>query len=357
MRVSVVIRSKDEADRLRLTLASLAAQAGSPEVVVVDDGSSDHTPDVLRDAGRCMSLRVLRHDVPKGRSGASNAGARVATGDVLMFLDGDTLAGPDAVARHAAEHQRSGAIIGRGETYHMRGTRFFRNPEAGTPWPSYEARVAALPALELANALVTREQIETDFAAIERRASPGIYPGWGPHRLYDLECDALQHHPECEVLWAACSGSNFSVARTLFLDAGGFDERLDINEHRELALRLTRRGGRMAWVEGARAYHLTHRTGWRDPLADRTWETLFYAAHPEPAVRLLVVFWASLDSARSIPAEARIETLPQLAAAARGEGGVDYEALRRFLFAADASRSAGTATRTLSRLDHSTADS
>ena len=47
MRASVVVRSKDEADRLRLTLVSLACQSELPEVVVVNDGSSDHTEQVL----------------------------------------------------------------------------------------------------------------------------------------------------------------------------------------------------------------------------------------------------------------------------------------------------------------------
>jgi glycosyltransferase involved in cell wall biosynthesis len=41
--LSVVIRSRDEADRLRLTLTSLGRQTVEVEVVVVDDGSTDHT--------------------------------------------------------------------------------------------------------------------------------------------------------------------------------------------------------------------------------------------------------------------------------------------------------------------------
>ena len=40
VRASVIIRSKDEADRLRLTLTSLACQSEPPEVVVVNDGSA-----------------------------------------------------------------------------------------------------------------------------------------------------------------------------------------------------------------------------------------------------------------------------------------------------------------------------
>ncbi len=95
------------------------------------------------------------------------------------------------------------------------------------------------------------------------------------------------------MLWAAASGANQSVRRDFFLAAGGFDEAIDTNEHRELALRLTARGARMAFAEGARTYHLTHRSGWRDPLVETGWELAFWRAHPLPAVKLLSVFWAA----------------------------------------------------------------
>jgi glycosyltransferase involved in cell wall biosynthesis len=74
--VSVVIRSKDEADRLRLTLTSLMRQTEPAEVVVINDGSSDHTAVVLEEAVGWMPLTVIHHEAPFGRSGASNAGTR-----------------------------------------------------------------------------------------------------------------------------------------------------------------------------------------------------------------------------------------------------------------------------------------
>lgn len=84
-------------------------------------------------------------------------------------------------------------------------------------------------------------------------------------------------------------------------------------------------------VEGARTYHMTHRKGWRDPLDETGWETTVYRAHPLMAVKLLNVFWASLDPRRRIPPEAQIKTLPELEAAARGDTGVDYDAVRRLI--------------------------
>ena len=107
-------------------------------------------------------------------------------------------------------------------------------------------------ARRLARNLVTRSQVFEDFDAIEQRAQPGLYPGAGPRRLFEAEWDALETHPELEVLWMAAAGHNASVRKADFERAGGFDERLSINEHRELALRLQRAGVRVRPVPGAR---------------------------------------------------------------------------------------------------------
>jgi len=331
MRMSVIVRSKDEADRLRLALASLERQSTPAEVIVVDDGSTDHTPEVLAAAARRMPLTAVTHALARGRSGAANAGAQAATGDVLVFMDGDTLAGPELVARHAALHATGIARVGRGETFHLRCTRSMLDPETGTPRPGEEAHLARLAPDELARSTVRRAEIVGDFAAIVRRAEPGIYPGAGPRRLHELEIDALRRHPDCGVLWAAASGSNLSVRRDAFLRCGGFDESIDINEHRELALRLCEAGARMAIVDGAHTFHLTHRAGWRNPLVDTHWEERFYRAHPRLEVKLLAVFWAGLTPRADFPPEARIASLPELEAAARGGSDVDWDAVRRHI--------------------------
>ena len=331
MSLSVVIRSRDEADRLRLTLASLSRQTTAAEVVVVDDGSSDHTQGVLAEAAKRQRLTVVRHNEAKGRSAASNAGARAASGEVLLFLDGDTLAGPGLVERHVARHAEAASLIGRGETFHLRCTRFLADPETGAPRPGEEARIERLSADERARMRVTRDQVLNDFGAVHVRAEPGVYPGAGPRRLYEIEMQALRCQPDCTVLWAAASGSNQSVRRGAFLEAGGFDERLDINEHRELALRLCKAGGCMGAVDGARSYHLTHRSGWRDPMSDPHWETLFYTAHPIAAVKLMAVFWASLGAGRDLADNERIGSLADLEIAARGGTGIDYDAVRQRL--------------------------
>src|SRR5579871_6420623 len=148
MLVSVIVRTKDEAARLRLVLASLSRQTlpivapgtrMSPrdkavELIIVNDGSNDETRPLLEDTGRTLPLLALHHAEARGRSAASNAGAWAASGDLLLFLDGDTLAAQDWAAVHGQKHEEA-SLVGRGEVYNLRCTRFFHDPETGSPQP------------------------------------------------------------------------------------------------------------------------------------------------------------------------------------------------------------------------------
>ena len=110
--ISVVIATFDRADLLDRCLDSVERQdlpPGDVEVVVVDDGSSDDTPQVLdRWSGR---LRLVRHHIEHaGRSAAKNAGMVLATAPVILLLDDDDELAPDACGRHLAAHARHGAV-------------------------------------------------------------------------------------------------------------------------------------------------------------------------------------------------------------------------------------------------------
>src|SRR5262249_53874289 len=159
-----------------------------------------------------------------------------------LFLDGDTLAAPDLISAHADEHAKRPSAIVRGTTHNLRCTRPFLDPELATPQQGEETRVGRMSAVERERASVTREQIRSRFHEIDSRSQPGVYPGFGPRKLFELEMEALTSGMGCPVLWAAASGSNMSIDRYAFLDAGGFNPDLDNNEHRELALRLCNRG-------------------------------------------------------------------------------------------------------------------
>jgi rSAM/selenodomain-associated transferase 2 len=84
-RLSIVVPVLNEAAAIRGALAALQpVRAAGHEVIVVDGGSTDGTVRY----GDGLADRLM--DAPRGRASQMNAGARVASGDVLLFLHADT---------------------------------------------------------------------------------------------------------------------------------------------------------------------------------------------------------------------------------------------------------------------------
>jgi glycosyltransferase involved in cell wall biosynthesis len=84
--VSVIVPARDAERTLPRTLAAVSGQRlrGEFEVIVVDDGSTDGTAEVARDAGATVLSQP-----PQGPAEARNHGARHARGELLAFCDAD----------------------------------------------------------------------------------------------------------------------------------------------------------------------------------------------------------------------------------------------------------------------------
>jgi glycosyltransferase involved in cell wall biosynthesis len=108
--ISIVVPAYNEEALLAATLDAIRASAdatGVPyEVIVADDGSTDRTAEVAKARGaRVVSVHLRQIGA------ARNAGARVASGDLLIFVDADTLVTPE-VLRAAVAAVRAGAVGG-----------------------------------------------------------------------------------------------------------------------------------------------------------------------------------------------------------------------------------------------------
>ncbi|MBA3363018.1 MAG: glycosyltransferase [Actinobacteria bacterium] len=116
--VSVIISTRNRASYLSDCLRSLAAQRDIPiphEVVVVDNGSDDATPDLLaqwcRDHAEFRSIREERAGLSRGK----NAGIRLARAPLLLFTDDDVVLPPGWIRAYAeffSLHPRETIVAG-----------------------------------------------------------------------------------------------------------------------------------------------------------------------------------------------------------------------------------------------------
>lgn len=83
--ISIVLPAKNEAGGLRTFLAELAANYPAAEIIVVDDGSTDDTAAICREAG----VALVQHPVSKGNGAAIKSGTRRASRDWIVFMDAD----------------------------------------------------------------------------------------------------------------------------------------------------------------------------------------------------------------------------------------------------------------------------
>src|SRR5699024_435877 len=94
--VSVIIPSKDRATVLPTAVQSVLDQTyGRWELIVVDDGSRDQTPEVLAAFTGDPRVRVVTHETNRGVAAARNTGLEAATGAYIAYLDSDNTWEPD----------------------------------------------------------------------------------------------------------------------------------------------------------------------------------------------------------------------------------------------------------------------
>jgi glycosyltransferase involved in cell wall biosynthesis len=110
MELSVIIPTRDRRAILCETLDRLEAQRGDAEleVIVVDDGSTDDTTDVVRRRAAGSPFPLILIEQPGlGPAAARNRALSTARAPVCLFIDDDTWPCPGLLARHAAFHRRS----------------------------------------------------------------------------------------------------------------------------------------------------------------------------------------------------------------------------------------------------------
>lgn len=111
-RVSVIIPAKDEANSIGelITRAKTSLAERELEIIVVDDGSKDNTEEIAKSSGAI----AISHIKTLGKGVAMKTGAGAATGDILVFLDGDGAHNPEDIPNMIAPvlQNRADLVIG-----------------------------------------------------------------------------------------------------------------------------------------------------------------------------------------------------------------------------------------------------
>ncbi|HWT67051.1 MAG TPA: glycosyltransferase family 2 protein [Terracidiphilus sp.] len=238
MKISVVVPTFNRKQRVLQTLETLFRQSCAPEdyeIIVVVDGSTDGTAEVVRALQPACGFTIVEQR-NQGLAAARNSGFRASHADVVLFLDDDMLCDTRLVEEHLKAHAEGPVVV------------------LGTILVSTES------ARTLATECIARE--------------------WSPESMV-LRPDATWQ--EIPFVFG-----NTSIARDLLEATGGFDERFLMREDLELGYRLLQRGAKYRAVPAAISHHAYDKTAsrlLRDAEAFAVSDVLFAQMHPENRVK------------------------------------------------------------------------
>jgi glycosyltransferase involved in cell wall biosynthesis len=185
--IDVVIPMRDGALTIRRALDSVFAQTVAPDrILIVDDGSTDGGPDLVR---HLPGVEVVT-TAPVGVSHARNAGLRASGAEFVAFLDCDDYWRPDKLRRQLSAFERR---------------------------PSAAAVNTAFMSVDMAGAPVDGGVAPTPIRGLARLSLLKLFPRGGG------------------------GSSTMMVRRQALVDTGGFDERLTYGEDVDMWLRLADR--------------------------------------------------------------------------------------------------------------------
>ena len=239
--ISLIVNTYQKPRHLALVLQSIALQTGVDgrfDVVVADDGSEATTAALVTDFARRAPFPVTFSTEPHEGfrlARVRNRGAALATGDTLLFLDGDSVLPPDHVATHLVARRPGWAMLG----------DVVRLPEdaSGSLTPS-GLRTTDLRRLAPA----------AELQRLARRHRKSVFQNWIRHRSKPR-----------------LAGGNFAVWRDDYFSVNGSDERFLGwgQEDVDLGLRLRGAGVRLASIlDRTFTYHVWHPS---DPSATPRW--------------------------------------------------------------------------------------
>ncbi|MDE2902213.1 MAG: glycosyltransferase [Chloroflexota bacterium] len=197
-KLSFIVPAHNEAHRVADLLESMNRQAHrNVELIVVDDGSTDGTLERLVRVGSVRPMRTVRHAVPRGVAAARNAGAQLAAGDVLVFMDADLTLREDFAARILAHYEN-------GADYVLVGSRVADRSRMASRYlqSEHEAAMAEPELQRSSQAFSVRRQVYWNVGSFREDLPRGDDSEFGERvmaagyrRVEDLSIEVLHDRP------------------------------------------------------------------------------------------------------------------------------------------------------------------
>jgi glycosyltransferase involved in cell wall biosynthesis len=273
MKASIIIPTYNRSEILKFTLSSLVKQdfpSREYEVIVIDDGSSDNTRELVQSFKKELNLiYYFQEDKGFRVALARNEGIKRATGDVLIFIDTGIVVGDTFVREHYNAHyqDKKGNLYNSNEKYAVIGYVYGF---------SYEYKEDSLPEFidfNRPNQMIQKLK-ETNYFHDMREA------------VYTEINDDMNSIP---VPWVVFFTNNISVGRFEMLEAGCFDEefvRWGV-EDVECAYRLLKNNIKFKLSREACGVHYPHERHIEDNFTSgRMNMRKFYSKHQDDEVEL-----------------------------------------------------------------------
>tara|TARA_R110000850_G_scaffold20864_6_gene61820 strand:+ start:1021 stop:1935 length:915 start_codon:yes stop_codon:yes gene_type:complete len=207
MKVSVIIPTYNGGHKISGVLDALKDQSFKDfELIVVVDGSTDNTLEVLEKYKKVFSNLKIIYQKNSGRAIVRNKGAREANGDLLIFFDDDMLPTKNCIKLHLEHHKKKQGTI-------LTGAQIDKSGD--TDILKYKAHLS----------------IKWSIPLQKVQGSP-----LGKENLF-------------------ITAANFSILKKIFIKLKGFDEQLTDAEDFDMAVRALKAGIQLYYNHKAFAWH------------------------------------------------------------------------------------------------------